>query len=161
VGIRICRPERRGRAQGGKAGNDQESGLSLYHSPWDPLWVRTRSVSCYEIQTRLSSEYLKIFRSQRIASRFFDPGPFRFSARSCNRWSDGRVVLCGDAAHVFSPCMLTLCLDAPRLQPKLTGYVQLGDRELHPVSVMQFLLHGALLYSVASNPKTPTSTRRS
>ncbi|CEJ57460.1 hypothetical protein PMG11_06152 [Penicillium brasilianum] len=29
--------------------------------------------------------------------------PFRFSARSCNRWSDGRVVLCGDAAHVFPP----------------------------------------------------------
>ncbi|KAJ5174374.1 uncharacterized protein N7482_000251 [Penicillium canariense] len=29
--------------------------------------------------------------------------PFIFSARSCNRWSDGRVVLCGDAAHVFPP----------------------------------------------------------
>ncbi|KAJ5659887.1 hypothetical protein N7507_006338 [Penicillium longicatenatum] len=27
--------------------------------------------------------------------------PFMFSARSCNRWSDGRVILCGDAAHVF------------------------------------------------------------
>lgn len=30
--------------------------------------------------------------------------PFMFSARSCNRWSEGRVVLCGDAAHVFPPC---------------------------------------------------------
>ncbi|KAJ5303520.1 hypothetical protein N7476_010319 [Penicillium atrosanguineum] len=29
--------------------------------------------------------------------------PFNFSARSCNRWSHGRVVLCGDAAHVFPP----------------------------------------------------------
>ncbi|KAJ5936560.1 hypothetical protein N7466_003010 [Penicillium verhagenii] len=29
--------------------------------------------------------------------------PFRFSARSCNKWSHGRVVLCGDAAHVFPP----------------------------------------------------------
>ncbi|KAJ6090284.1 hypothetical protein N7486_009099 [Penicillium sp. IBT 16267x] len=29
--------------------------------------------------------------------------PFNFSARSCNRWSDGRVILCGDAAHVFPP----------------------------------------------------------
>ncbi|KAF7563742.1 hypothetical protein G7046_g421 [Stylonectria norvegica] len=29
--------------------------------------------------------------------------PFRFSARSCNKWSLGRVVLCGDAAHVFPP----------------------------------------------------------
>ncbi|KAE8315350.1 hypothetical protein BDV41DRAFT_563072 [Aspergillus transmontanensis] len=29
--------------------------------------------------------------------------PFRFSARSCNKWSDGRVILCGDAAHVFPP----------------------------------------------------------
>ncbi|KAJ6440665.1 oligopeptide transporter [Purpureocillium lavendulum] len=29
--------------------------------------------------------------------------PFRFAARSCNKWSLGRVVLCGDAAHVFPP----------------------------------------------------------
>ncbi|KAJ5874816.1 uncharacterized protein N7529_003246 [Penicillium soppii] len=29
--------------------------------------------------------------------------PFRFSARICNKWSHGRVVLCGDAAHVFPP----------------------------------------------------------
>ncbi|UNI22985.1 hypothetical protein JDV02_008827 [Purpureocillium takamizusanense] len=29
--------------------------------------------------------------------------PFRFSARSCDRWALGRVVLCGDAAHVFPP----------------------------------------------------------
>ncbi|KAJ5814679.1 hypothetical protein N7474_006456 [Penicillium riverlandense] len=29
--------------------------------------------------------------------------PFRFSARSCNRWSNGRVILCGDSAHVFPP----------------------------------------------------------
>ncbi|KAJ5281310.1 hypothetical protein N7478_006682 [Penicillium angulare] len=29
--------------------------------------------------------------------------PFKFSARSCNKWSDGRVILCGDAAHVFPP----------------------------------------------------------
>ncbi|EED22783.1 hypothetical protein TSTA_062700 [Talaromyces stipitatus ATCC 10500] len=28
--------------------------------------------------------------------------PFKFSARSCNKWSGGRVVLCGDA-HVFPP----------------------------------------------------------
>ncbi|KIW16621.1 hypothetical protein PV08_03809 [Exophiala spinifera] len=29
--------------------------------------------------------------------------PFSFSARSCNKWSVGRVVLCGDAAHVMPP----------------------------------------------------------
>ncbi|KAL4770008.1 hypothetical protein BDW60DRAFT_218346 [Aspergillus nidulans var. acristatus] len=29
--------------------------------------------------------------------------PFHFSARSCNRWSYGRVILCGDSAHVFPP----------------------------------------------------------
>ncbi|KAL7940891.1 hypothetical protein V8C42DRAFT_205788 [Trichoderma barbatum] len=29
--------------------------------------------------------------------------PFRFSARSCNKWSIGRAILCGDAAHVFPP----------------------------------------------------------
>ncbi|KAL3442483.1 hypothetical protein BJX65DRAFT_298994 [Aspergillus insuetus] len=29
--------------------------------------------------------------------------PFRFSARSCNKWALGRTILCGDAAHVFPP----------------------------------------------------------
>ncbi|KAL4941279.1 hypothetical protein BDV06DRAFT_229833 [Aspergillus oleicola] len=29
--------------------------------------------------------------------------PFHFAARSCNRWTHGRVILCGDAAHVFPP----------------------------------------------------------
>jgi len=29
--------------------------------------------------------------------------PFSFSARSCNKWSVGRVMLCGDAAHVMPP----------------------------------------------------------
>jgi hypothetical protein len=29
--------------------------------------------------------------------------PFSFVARSCNRWSQGRVILTGDAAHVFPP----------------------------------------------------------
>ncbi|PVH71143.1 hypothetical protein DL98DRAFT_597227 [Cadophora sp. DSE1049] len=29
--------------------------------------------------------------------------PFAFSARSCNKWALGRVVLCGDSAHVFPP----------------------------------------------------------
>lgn len=30
--------------------------------------------------------------------------PFKFSARSCNKWAVGRVMLVGDAAHVFPPC---------------------------------------------------------
>ncbi|KAG2173121.1 hypothetical protein INT43_004494 [Umbelopsis isabellina] len=29
--------------------------------------------------------------------------PFKFAARSCNKWALGRVILCGDAAHVFPP----------------------------------------------------------
>ncbi|ETN41349.1 uncharacterized protein HMPREF1541_03284 [Cyphellophora europaea CBS 101466] len=29
--------------------------------------------------------------------------PFSFQARSCNRWAAGRVILAGDAAHVFPP----------------------------------------------------------
>ncbi|KAK5995929.1 3-(3-hydroxy-phenyl)propionate/3-hydroxycinnamic acid hydroxylase-like protein [Cladobotryum mycophilum] len=29
--------------------------------------------------------------------------PFMFAARSCNKWAQDRVVLCGDAAHVFPP----------------------------------------------------------
>jgi 2-polyprenyl-6-methoxyphenol hydroxylase-like FAD-dependent oxidoreductase len=29
--------------------------------------------------------------------------PFTFAARSCNKWALGRVILCGDAAHVFPP----------------------------------------------------------
>ena len=31
--------------------------------------------------------------------------PFTFGARSCNKWTAGRVILCGDAAHVLPPCM--------------------------------------------------------
>lgn len=31
---------------------------------------------------------------------------FQFSARSCNRWALGRVIICGDAAHVFPPCKI-------------------------------------------------------
>lgn len=30
--------------------------------------------------------------------------PFRFAARSCNKWAVGRVLLSGDSAHVFPPC---------------------------------------------------------
>ncbi|PWY75026.1 monooxygenase [Aspergillus heteromorphus CBS 117.55] len=29
--------------------------------------------------------------------------PFSFSSRTCNMWSKDRVILCGDAAHVFPP----------------------------------------------------------
>ncbi|KAI9048859.1 hypothetical protein LZ554_006716 [Drepanopeziza brunnea f. sp. 'monogermtubi'] len=29
--------------------------------------------------------------------------PFAFSARSCNKWAIGRVILAGDSAHVFPP----------------------------------------------------------
>lgn len=29
--------------------------------------------------------------------------PFSFVARSCNKWALGRVILAGDAAHVFPP----------------------------------------------------------
>lgn len=36
------------------------------------------------------------------------PRPFLFSARSCDRWSQGRVILCGDSAHVFPPCLSSL-----------------------------------------------------
>ena len=36
--------------------------------------------------------------------------PFTFAARSCNKWSLGRVILCGDAAHVMPPCTSRLHL---------------------------------------------------
>ncbi|KAH7141795.1 hypothetical protein EDB81DRAFT_760644 [Dactylonectria macrodidyma] len=29
--------------------------------------------------------------------------PYQFAAKSCNKWARGRVILCGDAAHVFPP----------------------------------------------------------
>ena len=34
--------------------------------------------------------------------------PFTFLARSCNKWAQKRVILCGDAAHVFPPCKFHL-----------------------------------------------------
>ena len=40
--------------------------------------------------------------------------PFLFSARSCNKWALGRVILAGDAAHVFPPCK---CWDRPFDEP--------------------------------------------
>lgn len=36
--------------------------------------------------------------------------PFGFSARSCNKWAVGRVILAGDSAHVFPPCKLDFSL---------------------------------------------------
>lgn len=109
----------------------------------------------------LSSDYLMMWRSRRIASRFFDPG---HSGSQPEAATDGLMAELYSVAmqptsfrHVCRPVVLT----RTDIEPKLTEYVQLGDRELHPVSVMQFLLHGALLYSVASNQKTPASTSRS
>jgi len=40
--------------------------------------------------------------------------PFSFVARSCNKWASGRVILVGDAAHVFPPfgeCRTSLTRD--------------------------------------------------
>jgi hypothetical protein len=34
--------------------------------------------------------------------------PFAFSARRCNKFSVDRVLLAGDAAHVFPPCKVAL-----------------------------------------------------
>ncbi|KAH8705419.1 hypothetical protein BGW36DRAFT_456886 [Talaromyces proteolyticus] len=44
-------------------------------------------------EVRFPSDCIEVMRCQ----------PFRFSARSCNRWSLDRTILCGDAAHVFPP----------------------------------------------------------
>lgn len=44
--------------------------------------------------------------------------PFTFSARSCNKWALGRVILCGDAAHVFPPCKSFPCLLTPSQQQR-------------------------------------------
>lgn len=47
--------------------------------------------------------------------------PFTFSARSCNKWSLGRVILCGDAAHVFPPCKFTANIYDSRADDVLVG----------------------------------------
>lgn len=31
-------------------------------------------------------------------------GPYTYAARTCNKWALNRVMLIGDAAHVFPPC---------------------------------------------------------
>lgn len=51
--------------------------------------------------------------------------PFTFSSRSCNKWALGRVLLCGDAAHVFPPCeYLILFFNLEYL----TDYSQVGGQ---------------------------------
>ncbi|KAJ5297576.1 monooxygenase [Penicillium antarcticum] len=55
----------------------------------------THAGSCYGLieDVQFPEDCIEVLRSR----------PFRFSARSCNKWALGRVILCGDAAHVFPP----------------------------------------------------------
>lgn len=59
--------------------------------------------------------------------------PFRFSARSCDRWALGRVILCGDAAHVFPPCRCRITLSSMAVRAEANHVnSQSVDRALHP-----------------------------
>ncbi|KAJ5379427.1 hypothetical protein N7509_012546 [Penicillium cosmopolitanum] len=51
--------------------------------------------SRYDLDTAVEfpTDCIKVLRSR----------PFHFAARKCNKWAMGRVILCGDAAHVFPP----------------------------------------------------------
>ncbi|KAJ5651733.1 monooxygenase [Penicillium longicatenatum] len=55
----------------------------------------THPASRYGLQQDVSfpEDCIEVLRSR----------PFSFSARSCNKWALDRVILCGDAAHVFPP----------------------------------------------------------
>ena len=56
-----------------------------------------------EYPVRFPEDCIKTLRSR----------PFSFVARSCNLWSLGRTILCGDAAHVFPPfgmCLFRCCV---------------------------------------------------
>ncbi|KAJ5771828.1 hypothetical protein N7520_002357 [Penicillium odoratum] len=75
---------------------------------------------------KFPSDCIKILRSR----------PYMFSARCCNSWALDRVILCGDAAHVFPPYggqgiasgfrdaaslawrLALLCRDRPSKQPR-------------------------------------------
>lgn len=47
-----------------------------------------------DVDIQLPRECIDILRSR----------PFAFSARRCNKFAVGRVILAGDSAHVFPPC---------------------------------------------------------
>jgi hypothetical protein len=59
----------------------------------------------------VASRYLTIIRMGDVDIRFprecidvLRSRPFAFSARRCNKFAVGRVILAGDSAHVFPPC---------------------------------------------------------
>lgn len=39
--------------------------------------------------------------------KLLNSSPYTYAARTCNDWALGRVILAGDAAHVFPPCTVS------------------------------------------------------
>lgn len=56
-------------------------------------WFATYSCHSLAHDVQFPEDCIHVIRSR----------PFTFSARSCSIWAKGRVILCGDAAHVFPP----------------------------------------------------------
>ncbi|KAJ5681967.1 uncharacterized protein N7477_001907 [Penicillium maclennaniae] len=78
-----------------QAGEDPEE-MSTPHKIRDIVFPYLRhSGARYGLDTGVEfpTDCIKVLRSR----------PFRFAARKCNKWAMGRVILCGDAAHVFPP----------------------------------------------------------
>lgn len=78
-------------------------------------------------QIQFPSDCIDILRSR----------PFEFAARSCNRWAVGRVILAGDAAHVFPPCKFlnSISIHSPDVdRVKLAGRASHLDFEMLQVS---------------------------
>ncbi|KAJ6096559.1 hypothetical protein N7486_007305 [Penicillium sp. IBT 16267x] len=78
-----------------QAGEDPEE-MSEPHMIQEVVFPYLRHAGArYGLQTEVEypNDCIKVLRSR----------PFRFAARKCNKWAMGRVILCGDAAHVFPP----------------------------------------------------------
>lgn len=69
--------------------NATSDSLNIWSSP-----ELTYSFTSLSEDVRFPADCIEVLRCR----------PFRFSARSCDKWSLGRVIICGDAAHVFPPC---------------------------------------------------------
>ena len=66
------------------------------------FWERIFTPRSLNYDVRYPRDCIEILRSR----------PFKFSARSCNKWALNRVILCGDSAHVFPPCKFSNILNS-------------------------------------------------
>ena len=82
----------------------------------------------------------KTLCSRKIVWKFVEAFHYKFEARSCTKFHVGRVIVVGDAAHVFPPFagmgITTGFLDAMGLSWRLATALQPADISKHPTPLL-------------------------